>query len=65
MLIYGDGVSEQDLEDLRKWQLFYIDVTVKGKITTRNRQPRFNILLTTPERIEDKNDSVLRQIVFT
>ena len=60
-LIYHEmGGNEAELEELRKWSCFYLDVTVKGKITARNRQPRFNVLLTTPERINDKTDPVIR-----
>ena len=54
------GRSDDELEELRKWSLFYLDVTVKGKITARNRQPRFNILLSTAERINDKADPIIR-----
>lgn len=48
------------MEELRRWSLFYLDVTMKGNITTRNRLPKFNVLLTTQDKITDEKDPVIR-----
>ena len=59
-LIYHDHGSDLEMEELRRWSLFYLDVTMKGNITTRNRLPKFNVLLTTQDKITDEKDPVIR-----
>ena len=35
-IIYDDSDMNEGMENLRRWTLFYFDVTVKGRMTNRN-----------------------------
>ena len=63
-LIYHDTNSKEGMENLRKWCLYCFDVTIKGNLTVRNRSHKFNVLITTPEAIQDPEDTEIRNIPF-
>lgn len=52
------------MENLRRWCLFHLDVTIKGRITNRNQVYRFDVLITTADHINNEADTFLRKVPF-
>ena len=55
---------KEGMENLRRWCLYCFDVTIKGNLTVRNQSNKFNVLITTPEVIQDESDPEIRKIPF-
>ena len=52
------------MENLRRWALFQLDVTMRGRMTTRNQLHKFDVLLTTPQHIDNAEDPFLSRVPF-
>jgi hypothetical protein len=63
-LIYHDSDKECGMENLHRWALYHLDVTVKGRMTTQNQLYKFDVLLTTVEHINNDNDLFIRKVPF-
>lgn len=63
--MYHDSDSgEIGMENLRKWAVYHLDVTIKGRMTTRNMLLKFDILLTLAEHINNEEDVFLKKVPF-
>ena len=64
-LIYHDvDKGATGMENLRKWAVYHVDVTIKGRMTTRNKLHKFDVLLTLAEHIENDSDQFLHKVPF-
>lgn len=63
-LVYHDSDKEQGMENLRRWAVYHLDVTIKGRMTTRNQLLKFDVLLTTAKQIKNLDDSFIRKVPF-
>ena len=41
------------MANLRHWAVYHMDVTIKGRMTTRNQLLKFDVLLTTAKHIKN------------
>ena len=63
-LVYHDADRERGMENLRRWAIYHLDVTVKGRITARNQLQKFDVLLTTVEHVNNESDPLIRKFPF-
>ena len=63
-LIYHDKDEELGMENLRRWAVYHLDVTIKGRMTMRNQLHKFNVIVTTVEHINDEEDPFIRKVPF-
>jgi len=63
-LVYHDEDLGEGMESLRRWCCYYMDVTVKGNLTTRNCLFKFDVLITTAEVVNNEEDPFLRKVPF-
>jgi len=52
------------MENLRRWCIYYMDVTIKGNLTMRNCLHKFDVLITTVEHINNPDDPLIRKVPF-
>ena len=55
-LVYHDSDKDLGMENLRRWAVYHLDVTIKGRMTTRNQLLKFDVLLTTAKQIKNMQD---------
>ena len=64
LLIYEDEDGQSGLEAIRRWCIYRMDVTERGRLTERNKVLQFQVLVTTFERVMDCEDFLLRELPF-
>jgi len=50
---------------MNRWALFYHDVTAKGDLTQRNQIMKYDVFLTTADRVCDPTSPLIRDLPFT
>ena len=64
-LTYHDmDKGKTGMENLRKWAVYHLDVTIKGRMTTRNQLHKFDVLLTLAEHINNEEEVFLQKVPF-